>query len=365
MRPTRCQFSSLSSSLRAAKRERTRFAPSPTGHLHLGGLRTALFNYLLARHSHGQFVVRIEDTDRTRTVPGAMSNILEMLRWTSLYFDEGPGREYAFIGPYVQSMRTAIYRKYVDHLLATGRAYKCYCPKELTPGGQPGRYTGRCRPVFTKDAVPPRENDTSYVVRLRVPEGSTLVDDAIYGKRLIDNDTLDDIILVKSDGMPTYHLANVIDDHLMAITTVMRGAEWLPSTAIHCLLYAAFDWEAPRFAHLPLLINKDGSKLSKRQGSAFVNYYREAGYLPEALLNFVAFLGWTPTEIMQVEVLSRQELIQQVSDPRIQSIIPSNRDSFLSETSIELTLWLMKRSSNGLIDSIWHAWQRTETEFLV
>lgn len=307
---------SLSSSLKVAKRERTRFAPSPTGNLHLGGLRTALFNYLLAKRSHGQFIVRIEDTDHTRTIPGAMNNIVEVLRWAGLYFDEGPGREYAFIGSYVQSMRTAIYGKYVDHLLATGRAYRCYCQKKSTNDGQPGRYSGKCRPTLTNDTMPLRAHEASCVVRLRVPEGSTTVDDAVYGRRLIENSTLDDIILVKSDGMPTYHLANVIDDHLMAITTVMRGAEWLPSTALHCILYAAFEWEAPRFAHLPLLINKDGSKLSKRQGSAFVDYYREMGYLPEALVNFLAVLGWTPAEATtQVEVVSLQELIQQVRVP--------------------------------------------------
>lgn len=229
--------------------------------------------------------------------------MIEILGWAGLAFDEGPGKSSSLnIGPFMQSERLDIYQKFINYLLSKNLAYKCYCSKEkLTMTkvtDQYSRYNRTCRdlsPNFHSSS------DKTFVVRLRVPDkGTTIVTDLLYGTTRVSKSDLDDIVLIKSDGFPTYHFANVIDDHLMGVTTVMRGAEWLPSTPLHILLYETFDWKAPNFVHLPLLLNQNGSKLSKRQGSAFVSFYREAGYFPLALLNFVAYLGWTPRTTSQI-----------------------------------------------------------------
>ncbi|RMF58414.1 MAG: glutamate--tRNA ligase [Calditrichaeota bacterium] len=306
-----------------SKQVRTRFAPSPTGYLHVGGLRTALFNYLYARHHGGSFVLRIEDTDQTRYVEGATEQLIESLKWAGLSYDEGPdvGGDY---GPYVQSQRLGIYREHAEKLLASGDAYYCFCtPEELeamrerqiSRGEQP-MYDGTCRSLTTEEVQKKLDEGIPHVIRLKMPrEGETVVEDVIRGTVRFQNELVDDQILIKSDGFPTYHLANVVDDHLMEITHVIRGEEWLQSVPKHLQLYKAFGWEPPVMAHIPLLLNPDRSKLSKRQGDVSVEDYREKGYLPQALVNFVALLGWNPGT--DEEFFTLEELVQQFSLERV------------------------------------------------
>ena len=285
------------------RRMRVRYAPSPTGSLHLGGLRTALYNYLLAKRHGGDCLLRIEDTDRTRLVEGATQQLQRDLAWAGIQFDEGPGALGGDCGPYVQSERLPIYQEHVDRLLATGHAYRCFCtPKRLedlrarqaAKGSSSSIYDRLCMHLSAEEVAARRARGEPSVVRMRMPEGSTTVNDAVRGAVTFNNAGVDDQVLLKTDGFPTYHLANVVDDHLMRITHVIRGEEWLPSAPKHVALYAAFGWEAPVFAHLPLLLRADGSKLSKRFKDASLDHYVQLGYLPEALVNFVALLGWTP-----------------------------------------------------------------------
>lgn len=301
---------------------RVRFAPSPTGYVHVGSLRTALYNYLFARHHKGKFVLRIEDTDRTRYVPGAVENLLETLQWAGLEYDEGPEKGGPY-GPYFQSERLNIYHQHVQILLENDAAYPCFCSEErLTAMREeqakknlPIMYDGHCRNIPKEQALERMKNET-HVIRLKVPhQGTTIVDDIIRGKVSFENNVIDDQILIKSDGYPTYHLANVVDDHLMKISHVIRGEEWLPSTPKHILLYQAFGWELPQFAHLPLLLNPDRTKLSKRQGDVAVEDYRAKGFLPQALVNFVALLGWNKGD--DQEIFSLEELIEYFSLERV------------------------------------------------
>ncbi|NUQ80287.1 MAG: glutamate--tRNA ligase [Bacteroidetes bacterium] len=286
---------------------RVRFAPSPTGYLHVGGLRTALYNYLFAKKNGGKFILRIEDTDRTRFVPGAMENLVETLRWSGLDFDEGPGVGGPH-GPYIQSERTALYQEMGRKLLEDGHAYKCFCTAERLDEmrliqqklGQPPRYDKLCEHLTPADIREKEAAGLPYVVRMKVPERPVRFTDLIRGLIEITPENIDDQVLLKSDGFPTYHLANVVDDHDMQITHVIRGEEWLPSTPKHILLYQYFGWQPPQFAHLPLLLNADRSKLSKRQGDVAVEDYRAKGYEKEALINFVAFLGWNPGEEREI-----------------------------------------------------------------
>ncbi len=273
---------------------RVRFAPSPTGFLHLGGLRTALYNFLYAKRHGGKFILRIEDTDQTRVVPGGLENILKTLKWAGLTWDDGP---------YIQSERLKLYKEYAAKLVEKGSAYYCFCSsehleemrKKQMAAKQPSMYNGNCRELTSAFREQAREKGTPHVIRLRVPrDGETVVREVIHGEVRFANKLIDDAVLLKSDGFPTYHLANVVDDHLMEITHVIRGDEWLPSTPKHVLLYRAFGWQEPAFAHLPLLLNPDRSKLSKRTGDVAVEEYIAKGYLPEALINFVALLGWNP-----------------------------------------------------------------------
>ncbi|MDE3058768.1 MAG: glutamate--tRNA ligase [Bacteroidota bacterium] len=302
---------------------RTRFAPSPTGFLHVGGLRTALYNYLLAKKESGSFILRIEDTDQSRKVEGAMENLIETLHWAGIEFDEGPGKEGEF-GPYIQSQRLTTYQHYAHRLVEEGRAYYCFCTperleevrrKQIAQKINPS-YDRRCRSLTKEETVQRRKAGETFVIRMKVPfEGELTFNDIIRGEVTISYGILDDQVILKSDGYPTYHLAVVVDDHLMKISHVIRGEEWLSSTPKHVLLYQYFRWELPRFAHLPLLLNPDKSKLSKRQGDVAVEDYRLKGYLKEALVNFVAFLGWNPGD--EREIFSLGELVKDFSLERV------------------------------------------------
>jgi len=302
---------------------RVRFAPSPTGFLHVGGLRTALYNYLFARKHGGVFILRIEDTDRERFVEGAVENLLATLRWAGLTFDEGPGKG-GDRGPYVQSERLALYREYADLLVESDRAYYAFdtadeleaMREEQKQSGVPLRSYRRALDLSPAEVQEKLDAGTPAVVRLKVPD-STIVsfDDVIRSRVEFSSDQLDDQVLMKSDGYPTYHLANVVDDHLMGVTHVIRGEEWLSSTPKHVLLYKAFGWEQPVFAHLPLLLNPDRTKLSKRQGDVAVEDYQRKGFLPEALVNFIAFLGWNPGD--ERELFSLEELTREFSLERV------------------------------------------------
>ena len=302
---------------------RVRFAPSPTGYLHVGGLRTALYNYLFARHNNGKFILRIEDTDRNRFVEGAVENLINTLNWVGLEYDEGPniGGDY---GPYFQSERLEIYNQYVNELLEKGYAYRCFCSPEriqkLREEQQAkklqAKYDKHCLSLTQDEVKQKLEAGESYVIRLNVPPSQRIIiEDIVRGQVDFNSDTVDDQILIKSDGFPTYHLANVVDDHLMKITHVIRGEEWLSSTPKHVLLYDFFGWERPKFAHLPLLLNPDKSKLSKRQGDVAVEDYKKKGYLKEALINFVALLGWNAGD--DVEFYEMDKLIEKFSLERV------------------------------------------------
>ncbi len=293
---------------------RTRFAPSPTGYLHIGSLRTALFEYLAAKSLNGTFVLRIEDTDQKREVPGAIENLVEILKWIGIEFDEGPhaGGNY---GPYIQSQRKKIYKKYADELLGRGEVYHCFCaPERLekmraerTAKKLPPRYDRTCRSLSKTEVEEKIKRGERYVIRQKMPlEGETTVRDLLRGDIVFKNEELEDHVLIKSDGMPTYQFANVIDDHTMEITHVFRGEEWISSFPKNILLYRSFGWTPPVFAHIPLILNKEGGKLSKRQGDVAVEDYKEKGYLPEALLNFCILLGWHPKE--ENEILSFEDM---------------------------------------------------------
>ena len=302
---------------------RVRFAPSPTGYLHVGGLRTALYNALFARHHGGTLILRIEDTDRSRFVEGAAENLAAALAWAGLRFDEGPGIG-GNHGPYVQSERSSIYHEHVRRLLDEGKAYRCFCtPEELETSRQrqidekrDPAYDRRCRGLAEEDVRRRLDEGQPHTVRMKVPlVGQMQLRDLIRGDITVHFDAVDDQVLLKSDGFPTYHLANVVDDHLMGITHVIRGEEWLPSTPKHILLYEFFGWDAPAFAHLPLLLNADRSKLSKRQGDVAVEDYRARGVLPAALVNFVALLGWNPGD--DREMFSFDELAAEFTLDRV------------------------------------------------
>ena len=309
---------------------RVRFAPSPTGYLHIGGLRTALYNYLFAKHNNGKFLLRIEDTDRTRYVDGAIENLINSLHWAGIKYDEGVFVENGKIvqkgeyGPYIQSERLDIYKKYVDELIEKGYAYYCFCTKERLDRvreeqkikGLIPRYDGLCRSLSLEEAREKIANGEEYVVRLKLPPNRDIkFKDLVRGDITINTEDLDDQVLLKSDGFPTYHLAVVVDDHLMGITHIVRGEEWLPSTPKHVYLYEAFGWEKPTYVHLPTVLNKERKKLSKRQGDVSVEDFRNKGYLPEGLVNYLALVGWTPED--NREILSMEELIEEFSFDRV------------------------------------------------
>ena len=303
---------------------RVRFAPSPTGYLHVGGLRTALYNYLFAKRNNGTFVLRIEDTDRNRYVEGAVENLIKALNWAGLNYDEGPEVGGNF-GPYLQSERLDIYKKYADELIEKGKAYYCFCTPERLKSLKEeqekqklpqAKYDKHCLNLSKEEIANNLAAGIAKVVRLNVEQNHTIkFDDIIREHVEFESNNVDDQVLIKSDGYPTYHLANVVDDHLMKITHVIRGEEWLSSTPKHVLLYDAFGWERPIFAHLPLLLNPDRSKLSKRQGDVAVEDYRDKGYLKDALINFVALLGWNAGD--DKEFYYMDELISSFSLERV------------------------------------------------
>ncbi len=293
---------------------RVRFAPSPTGFLHIGSLRTALFTYLIAKAEGGECVLRIEDTDQQREVAGATERLIEILSWVGILFDEGPHAGGPF-GPYIQTQRLDKYKEYSDLLLAKKEAYRCFCTTqrleemraEQAARKAPPQYDRRCRDLPESEARKRVESGEPFVIRQKMPlSGEVTVYDELRGAIAFPAATLDDHVLIKSTGVPTYQFANVVDDHLMKITHVTRAEEWLASFPKNMLLYRAFGWDAPKFVHFPVILNKGGGKLSKRQGDVMVEDYRDKGYLPEALINFCVLLGWHPKE--ENEIFSMAEL---------------------------------------------------------
>ena len=302
---------------------RTRFAPSPTGYMHIGNLRTAIFEYLLARKYNGDFILRIEDTDQARKVDGAIEFIYKTLELCGFKIDEGPMNE-GSVGPYIQSERKGIYKKYAEELVEKGKAYYCFCTEEelaerrkiAESRNKPFMYDGRCSKLSKEKIEENLAKGMPYVIRQKMPKiGETLVEDVIYGKIKIDNSILEDQILLKSDGFPTYNFANVVDDHLMGITHVIRGKEYLDQTAKYNLLYEDFGWEKPTYIHVAMVLGEDGTKLSKRNGDAsFMDLYNQ-GFLPEAIVNYLVLLGWSPS--INEEVFSMDELIKNFDETRI------------------------------------------------
>lgn len=295
---------------------RVRYAPSPTGLQHIGGVRTALFNYFFARSSGGKFILRVEDTDQERYSDESLQDLYDTLDWLGVKWDEGPvvGGPY---GPYIQSERTSIYQEYAKKLVDMGKAYYCYCTserlerlreKQIAEKSPVQGYDGHCRDLTDEQRKELEAQGFKPVIRLKVPrEGSTTFHDVLMGDITRENkDVSPDPVLLKSDGFPTYHLANVIDDHLMGITHIMRAQEWIPSGPLHVLLYEAFGWEVPTYCHLPMVMGSDGRKLSKRHGSTSVRDFRAKGYLPEALLNYVSLVGWSYDG--EKEFFTREEL---------------------------------------------------------
>lgn len=306
-----------------AESVRVRFAPSPTGYPHVGNIRTALFNWLFARHHDGCFIVRIEDTDVTRRVEGAVEAVLDSLCWLGLDWDEGPqvGGEH---GPYFQSQRLERYNEVAQRLVEEGHAYLCFCSpqrleemrREQTRRKQPPGYDRRCRELSRQEQARFQSQDITPVVRFKIPlQGQTGFEDLLRGEVVFENSTLDDFVLLKSDGYPTYHLANVVDDFSMQVSHVLRADEWLASTPRHLLLYQALGWRSPQFAHLPMIMGADRAKLSKRHGAVSVAEYQAQGYLPEALMNFLALLGWSLDD--KTEILSREDLVRHFSLERV------------------------------------------------
>ena len=301
---------------------RTRFAPSPTGYLHIGGLRTALYAYLFAKKHEGKFLIRIEDTDRERLVEDSLKNILDSFVWANISIDEGVLLDNNEItqkgdkGPYIQSERLEIYQEYIKILLEKNDAYHCFCTKERLDEMRKNQeenklatgYDGHCRNLTKEEVASKLEAGEKSVIRMKMPkEGITVIDDLIRGKVEFKNELIDDQVLIKADGFPTYHFAVVVDDHLMEISHVIRAEEWLPSTPKHVALYNMFGWEVPQFAHLSLLINEKKQKLSKRHGDVSVIDYVKKGYLPEAFVNFIAFLGWNPGDDREFFTLEELE----------------------------------------------------------
>jgi glutamyl-tRNA synthetase len=347
---------------------RVRFAPSPTGYLHVGGLRTALYNYLFARKNNGKFILRIEDTDRNRYVEGAVENLIEALKWCGLDFDEGPNVGGQF-GPYMQSQRLDIYQRHVQELIATGHAYYCFCtPQRLETLKEEqqkqklpqAKYDKLCLGLSKKEVEERLVCNTPFVVRLNVERDNRIIfDDIVRGRVEFDSNNIDDQVLIKSDGYPTYHLANVVDDHLMQISHVIRGEEWLSSTPKHVLLYDSFKWERPIFAHLPLLLNPDRSKLSKRQGDVAVEDYRSKGFLKDALVNFVALLGWNAGD--DQEFYYMDELIEKFSLERVnksgavfdlEKLSWLNAEHLRKKTDSELLIYLKKEILNSQFSTL-------------
>jgi len=294
---------------------RLRFAPSPTGFLHLGNLRSALFGYLLAKNWKGKFILRLEDTDQKREIEGALDKLLDILGWVGIRFDEGPHTTGNF-GPYIQSERLSIYKKLTNQLLEEKKVYRCFCSEERLTDmrlaqearKEAPRYDRLCRDLTDENISEKIQAGEKFVIRQKMPlDGEVVVHDELRGDIKFKASDLDDHVLIKSDGVPTYHFANIVDDHLMEISHVTRGDEWLPSFPKNILLFEAFAWTPPKYIHLPLILNKTGGKLSKRQGDVFAEQYRDKGYLPEAVINFCALLGWHGKNDKEIYTLKELE----------------------------------------------------------
>ena len=301
---------------------RTRFAPSPTGYMHIGNLRTALYAYLIAKKDNGDFILRIEDTDQGRLVEGAVDIIYETLKQCKLNHDEGPDKPGEY-GPYVQSdrMKSGVYKEYATKLVEMGKAHYCFCKqeeleKQRQEAGDSFYFVDPCKQLSKEEIKQKLDNNEEYVIRLNVePQGTTSFTDEVYGTITVENSTLDEMVLLKSDGFPTYNFANVIDDHLMNITDVVRGNEYLSSTPKYNLIYQAFGWDIPRYIHCPPVMKDEHQKLSKRNGDASFQDLVAKGYLPEAILNYIALLGWAPSE--DREIYSLEELCKAFDVKRI------------------------------------------------
>jgi glutamyl-tRNA synthetase len=302
---------------------RVRFAPSPTGKIHAGNIHTAVFDYLLARHTGGTFILRIEDTDTTRKEEGAVELMMEAMKWLGLDWDEGPdiGGPY---GPYIQSQRLPLYKEAAEKLVTQGNAYYCYCSPERLENMRKEQaaqklstgYDRACRNLTREQCRAKEAEGIKPVIRFKVPdEGQTKFHDVIYGDVVFENKTLDDFVMLKSDGYPTYHLASVVDDHAMKITHVIRGEEWISSTPRHLLMYQAFGYTPPEYAHMSLIVAANRAKLSKRRGAISMLEYREMGYLPEALFNFLVLMGWSLDD--KTEIMTRQQMIENFSIERM------------------------------------------------
>jgi glutamyl-tRNA synthetase len=303
---------------------RLRFAPSPTGALHIGSVRTILYNYLFARQREGVLILRVEDTDQDRLVAGAIDSIYDGLHWLGISWNEGP-QEGGPHAPYVQSERLPLYQQHAQKLIDKGAAYYCFCSKERLAAlraeqearKEPTRYDRHCRNIPPDEAAE-RAKTEPHVIRLKAPdEGTLAIDDLVHGHIEWQAETIEDQVLLKSDGFPTYHLAVVIDDHVMEISHIMRGDEWVASVPKHLLIYGAFGWDVPPMAHVPSVLGPDGKKLSKRHGSTAVSQFREDGYLPEALINYLALVGWSPGT--EDEVFSMDDLIRVWKIEQVQS----------------------------------------------
>ena len=334
---------------------RLRFAPSPTGYLHVGGLRTALFNYLYAKKNSGKLILRIEDTDQKRLVKDSIEDILKTLQWSGIEFDEGPDQGGEF-GPYIQSERLSIYHKYMFNLIDSKSAYACFYSKDRVEEINNSEIAKKNSAEFDKkfqmisvSEAKERMKSENYVIRLKMPKNKEVViNDEVKGRLKFDYNLIDDPIIIKSDQYPTYHFANVVDDYLMNISHVIRGEEWLPSLPKHIHLYNCFNWEIPKFAHLPLLLNKDRSKLSKRQGDVAVEDYKEKGYLKEALINFIALLGWHESNDNEFYLID--ELEKTFSLDRVQSsgaVFDVAKLNWLNQKYIQ------KLTSQEIIDKIY------------
>ena len=310
-------------SIANTRRTRLRYAPSPTGFQHIGGFRTALFSWLYARHTGGDFILRIEDTDLARTIEGAVDDFIEGFAWLGLDIDEGPviGGPY---GPYYQVQRKALYQYYANQLIENGHAYRCYCTperldqmrKEQEALKLPPRYDRRCRYLSAEERAANDAAGLSWTVRFAMPlDGETVVHDELHGDMVFKNNDLDDLIILKANGLPPYHLAHLVDDHLMGITHVLRGEEWISSAPRHVQIHKALGWEPPLYYHLPVVLATDKKKLSKRKGAPTWRDFQRDGFLPEAVVNFLALLGWSLDD--KTEILSREELIKVFTLDRI------------------------------------------------
>lgn len=309
---------------------RVRFAPSPTGFVHIGSLRTALYNYLFAKGNDGKYILRIEDTDRARYVEGAIEGMIESMNWAGVNHDEGfqlkEGQlvEEGEFGPYMQSRRLEIYQKHIKQLLHQEDAYHCFCSKERIERvreeqksrGETPKYDGHCKGLSKEEVEEKIKAGEEYVIRLKLPENEEIMfEDMVRGKMTFHTSDIDDQVLIKSDGFPTYHFAVVVDDYLMGITHIIRGEEWVTSTPKHIHLYKSFGWDVPKYVHLPNILNKDKKKLSKRQGDVAVEDFQKKGYLPEALVNYIALIGWSPED--NQEIFTMEELQEKFDLKRV------------------------------------------------